>query len=85
MPGTKDQQKYIGPLEAHRVTDTHIILDKLKNSKNNRVPLGISRLYNPRPDCTQNKRKLSTTDLPSSIGPFKKSKTIKVGNSCYLY
>ena len=55
MPGTKDQQKYIGPLNAHRVTDTHIILDKLKNSKNKRVPLGISRLYNPRPDCTQNK------------------------------
>ena len=77
MPGTKDQAKYIGPLVAQEVTDTHVILDRNKKYKSQKVPIEIARLYHPRSEPTQgNKRK--KTDLPSTVRPLKKPKTTKV-------
>ena len=64
MPGTKKEAKYIGPMTAVEVTDSHaLVLKKGSDSKCRKYPLHISQ------DNTfrgQTKRKC-TDDLPTDV------------------
>ena len=44
MPGTKNQNKYLGPIIAQEVTDTHVII-KQENGSKKRKCLLISLVY----------------------------------------
>ena len=64
MPGTKTEPKYLGPMTAVGVTDSHVLVQK-ENSKYKKVPLHISRKYYPRSETKVTKRK--SPDLPTDV------------------
>ena len=77
MPGTKNQNKYVGPIIAHEVTDTHVIILQKNGTLKKKVPLDIARVYHPRLDPTAEEEE-NKTAATSSVMPFKKQKVIKV-------
>ena len=48
MPGSKKENKYIGPMVATNVTESHALVQKGASSKLQKVPLHISIPYHPR-------------------------------------
>ena len=66
MPGTKKESKYIGPMTAAKVTDSHaLVLKEGRDSKYSKYPLHISRQYFPRSEDKLTKRKC--TDLATDV------------------
>ena len=81
MPGIKKEDekedKYIGPMTAVEVTDSHaVVLKKGSDSKCTKYPLHISRQYFPRSEAKLTKRKC--TDLPTYVA----TKKLKVEITC---
>ena len=76
MPGTKKEAKYIGPMTAVEVTDSHALVLKKGSSKCSKYPLHISRQYFPRSEAELTKRKC--TDLPTDVA----TKKLKVEITC---
>ena len=58
MPGSKKENKYIGPMVARNVTESHALVQKGASSKLQKVPLHISKTYHPRSSTP-------TFDIPS--------------------
>ena len=79
MPGTKKLDKYIGPVIATEVTDSHaLVLVEGTESKCKKIPLHLARPYFPRSDSKiLTKRK--NIDLPTDVA----LKKIKVTYSFY--
>ena len=70
MPGTKKEDKYIGPMTAADVTNSHaLVLKEGSDSKYRKYPLHISRQYFPRSEAKLTKRKC--TDLPTDAATKK--------------
>ena len=70
MHGTKKVAKYIGPMTAVEVTDSHaLVLKKGSDSKCSKYPLHISRQCFPRSEAKLTKRKC--TDLPTDVATKK--------------
>ena len=67
MPGSKEENKYIGPMIATDVTENHVIVQKRDSLKLQKVPLQISQPCFPRGE----KRK---SRFPSPDRPTKKLK-----------
>ena len=82
MPGTKTEHKYIGPMIAADVTDSHaLVLKDGSDCQYKKVPLHISRQYFPRSKITKHK---SNDDLQSVV-VSKKFKVIGVKSSQYFF
>ena len=77
MPGTKNQNKYLGPIIAQEVTDTHVIIKQENGSKKKKVPLNLSRVHHPRRNVTNDE-----CEKNSSAIPLKDQRATKVLCSC---
>ena len=78
MPGTKNQNKYVGPIIAHEVTDTHVIIKQENGSKRKKVPIDIARVYHPRLDIITDECGKKKIDSETSLMPLKNQKVSKV-------
>lgn len=80
-PSTKTQNKYIGPIVADDVTDTHVISHGKDDQKRKKVSLEIARLYHPRFDANISNEDTSGADLPN----FKEQKLKDKRNQMSLW
>ena len=46
LPGTKKEEKYLGPFHVSKVTPSHLVaLKDLSSSKTTKIPIYLSRIY----------------------------------------
>ena len=63
MPGSKKENKYIGPMVAKNVTENHLLAQKGESSKLKKIPLHISKPYYPR--SSKQRSPSPTTEMPT--------------------